>query len=897
MNTLTQRQIQAQVSAIRRSLKNGAQHFAIQSAGDWQGSDSLVIDGVDHLVLPCMSDLQLREALLQAEKENKPSVLLCSMNSETIGEDVMDRLAKRRVFSPQVREMVAELFSVSPTRIDPRVLKTKVLMTGLLELVPPDGYPPVPGGTLDLQTAWLALLGRLMGERVETPGLTRFLEWTLTDDKLHRLVTMEAELKQAFVDWFARSKGESVRFMMTAIDSGSGPDLVPLGAALGLVFDSKHHRSADHQAARGRLERYFQHREIDPESARAWARASEAILTQMEGGREHSQRRQLLNRLDDLLGDLGLKDHAWVSHHSPLGLEQRYQQAGQALRQAIGAKSSARLDEVRGGITMIRKHLLGEADPERLARFEMACRLIRWLQTTGMTPSGRDLDAMVVDYHRDGGFIDWARNRLKETDESPEIQQAYDAILKRVEQRATAFEKEFARQLQDWTRNDGKSPRLTLIEDVLQDVVTPVAKQQPVLMLVLDGMSVAVFRQLLQDILRHDWTEIVNESMGLPRPVLATLPSVTSISRRALFLGRLDPATNGTEEGEFKKNDLLFHQSGSQVRPQLFKMGDLSDDHQGGIAAKVRSAIADRKCRVVSVVINAIDDHLDSGKQVDFNWTRNTIRGLRDLLRQASDAERWVIMTSDHGHVLDFSTRQLPSAKDGRGDRFRSPGGKPGEGELEFEGTRIYKATGNNRITLACAADIRYGKDKRGYHGGANPQEMVVPLAILSDVRAPVRVHEGWDEVPSYQPAWWRIDSSDSTPAPATRPRPEMAVAGLDLFEQASAKASAGPVWIAALLKSPIYKDQSKLAVRGAPGGELMTKLLAGLDARGGTAVKQALAQELGMPPFRLDGLIQNVSRILNVDGYEVITLDRTSDTVSLNVDLLRTQFDLKDKS
>ncbi len=38
----------------------------------------------------------------------------------------------------------------------------------------------------------------------------------------------------------------------------------------------------------------------------------------------------------------------------------------------------------------------------------------------------------------------------------------------------------------------------------------------------------------------------------------------------------------------------------------------------------------------------------------------------------------------------------------------------------------------------------------------------------------------------------------------------------------------------------------------------------------------------------------ENVSRILNVDGYEVIVFDRASDTITLNVGLLRTQFDLK---
>ncbi len=892
MSLLSDKQIQAQVSAIRRTLKTGPQHFAIRSSGAWTGPDRMFIDGVEHLILPCISDLQIREALRQAEMENKPSVLLCTMGDEVLGDDVVDRLAKRRVFSPQVREMIAELFSVSPTRIDPRVLKSKVLMNALLDRVPSEGYSPVASGTLDVQTAWLTLLGRMIGEAVETPSLTKLLEWSLSADKLRSLSDMETDLKSAFINWFVRSKGESMRFMMAAIDSGFGSDLVPLGAALGLVFDPKHHRDAEHQTARGRLERYFQHREIDAEGARAWFRASTAILSQMNDESENLARRALLNRLDELLAKLSISDSAWISHHSPLGLEQRYQQVGQALRQALSSKSSSGLDEVRGAITMIRRHLLGEADTERLSRVEMACRLIRWIHTTEMRGSKEALDTMVVDYHSDGGFIDWARNRLKETDESPEVQKAYDAILKRVEERAENFEESFALQLQDWTRNEHQSKRFTLIEDVLSEVVTPVSKQQPVLLLVLDGMSVAVFRQLLQDILRHDWTEIIQEEVGLPCPVLATLPSVTSISRRALFLGRLDPATNGTEEGEFKKNDSLFQGSGSQVRPQLFKMGDLADEGNGGIATGVRKAIADKKCRVVSVVLNAIDDHLDSGKQVDFVWTRNTIRGLRDLLRQSADAERLVIMTSDHGHILDFGTKQVTSAKDGRGDRFRSADGKLEKGELEFEGSRVNQGNGSNRITLACAAGIRYGKGKRGYHGGANPQEMVVPLAILSDVRSDVP--EGWTEVPSYQPDWWRIDASDTAPSSATKAKPEKAVEGLDLFEQAGTNALAQEAgWIASLLESPIYLEQSKLAVRGAPAAELMTKLLQGLDGRGGSAVKQALAQELGMPLFRVDGLIQNVSRILNVDGYEVIAFDRASDTVILNVGLLRTQFDL----
>ena len=54
------------------------------------------------------------------------------------------------------------------------------------------------------------------------------------------------------------------------------------------------------------------------------------------------------------------------------------------------------------------------------------------------------------------------------------------------------------------------------------------------------------------------------------------------------------------------------------------------------------------------------------------------------------------------------------------------------EGEVLFEGVRVEKAVGQRKVVLAWSGDVRYGAKKRGYHGGANPQEMVVPFAILS---------------------------------------------------------------------------------------------------------------------------------------------------------------------
>jgi hypothetical protein len=601
--------------------------------------------------------------------------------------------------------------------------------------------------------------------------------------------------------------------------------------------------------------------------------------------------RGLVKRLDTLIADLKLQEFFYLSNYSPMGMAGRFDRLGSALQDAVKGKSSAVMENVRTCLVHIGDHVLAPIEQDRLSRAEMAFRLIRWLKTMTPPDPKAPLPELAEYYYRDGGFLDWARNRLREMDVSGQMQAAFQQILEQVDGPILKLEEGFVRKLADWTKGEEQSSRLTCIEDVLSKMVVPVAKEYPVLLLVLDGMSVAVFRQLLRDIERQDWAELANDVLAVPRPVLATLPSVTQISRRALFLGRLEATKSGTEKGEFSNNDFLFQATGSQVRPKLFLKGDLHEDGHGGLASEVRTAIAEKKCRVVGVVVNAIDDHLDSGDQVVFTWSMDRIKPLRELLKLAADSGRLVLMTSDHGHVLDFGTRQLNAAGGDAGDRNRGDADSLSDGELSFEGVRVEKAIGQKKVALAWRGDVRYGPKKRGYHGGANPQEMVVPFAILS----------GWKEIPPYEPEWWRITAGDvtlaSTAAEIARSKKAEVetVKGLDLFEQAKAKKrEISKDWIDALVESQIYQEQLKLAVRGGSVQEVMVMLLRTIDARGGSIMKAPLAQALGVPLFRIDGLVQNISRILNVDGYEVLSFERTTETISLNTNLLKTQFEIK---
>jgi hypothetical protein len=105
--------------------------------------------------------------------------------------------------------------------------------------------------------------------------------------------------------------------------------------------------------------------------------------------------------------------------------------------------------------------------------------------------------------------------------------------------------------------------------------------------------------------------------------------------------------------------------------------------------------------------------------------------------------------------------------------------------------------------------------------------------------------------------------------------------------------ASSPGTWIDELLASPVFVNQLKQAGRAAPSVERIKSLLSALDERGGTVLRQALAQKLGESELRMPGLIAALRRILNVDGYSVLSVDDASGSVILNRQLLEIQFEL----
>ena len=890
--SLTEGQIKAQVRSLRQKSDGGPRAVAIRTTTRWNGPERIEIEGVVHRVAYCHSDLEVRSLLRGGREDGIPVVALCPFESAKLADDVLARFAKRRILSPEPGEQLVSLFEVMG--VDPRVLASRQLVNALVEYAPSDGYPPVATGYLDLQTAWSELIHRFLGDRTLASSLARLLESSANPDFVRRFDTFPADVRDAFFKWAAENVDPTFTWVAPLVVAKKLADLIPIGLLLDLLLLDELKGHSDVKVAWARLESWFAGHSVDQAAARSWATAAKGVfgfLRQRSG--VNSVIARTLTRLDDILAELRIPELAAASEFSPAGFERRIQSFANALAGSMktGVDLVKEVPKVSNCLRSLSDHLLATDHAKRVARCEMAVRLTRWLGTTGYGTAAASLDAMVTTYTQVGGFVDWARSIIQEGDEDASLNKAFTALLGRVDSGCAAFEANFAIKVAEWHQIGGQPGASFLpIESTLDHLAGPITGKAPCLLLVMDGMSMAVFRELIGDLTeRGKWLETNPEQIAVPSALLATVPSVTEISRRALMRGELKSASKPTEQSAFDSNDRLFALTGGASRPKLFLKGSLQNGDQAGLSEEIKEAVSSKKRRLVAVVLNAIDDHLSGSDQVATRWNLEVIQPLGELLRLAAEAGRTIILTSDHGHILERKTT-LKSGVGQGGDRYRLDGGPVVDGEIRIKGNRVSAALGTDEVTAAWSRDIRYAAKKRGYHGGASPQEMVIPLAVLRHLKSDLP--PGWQDVsPSpYRPDWWRL--TDAGAAPTVVPLPSRPSAKVrnepDLFDQIQASPSRN-AWITQLLEGDVYQEVSRRGVRGTPALPEVTRFLEALVDRNGNVPQEALAEKLGLPFLRLGGYVQNLARIFNVDGYEVLAIE--SGSVMLNVPLLKKQF------
>jgi hypothetical protein len=893
--TVSVPQIAAQLEAVL-SREPSALAVAIRSSTKLAWPESINQRGRRFALRWCDSMLAMREALCEVEQADPSEVglvLLTPLGTNEIAEDIAARLARCRVFQPEGWEIVRQLFGAK--EIDARLGRYSWMPQVLVDGSAQGNYTPVANGFLDLETAWKELLQRYLQLDAARPDATDLLRWTMQPTTDASINLLPEAAKPDALRWLGESAGTAGNMVLACVKAGRTGDAVPLGLVCGVLYAA----AGEGQAALGhaaiRLERFVGDTHVGIAEGRAWAQAAQQLVR--EGGPDVY--RAALDRADALLNDLRVTEFAHLSDVLPKAFDQRMRSFAQLLNQHVQTPSDETLSAVEEAANHVLVHVLAASQPQRADRVEMARRMARWIvRPASSAATVADLVSWQAD---EGAFVDWARFRLLGGDELVEVSHAYEALRSTIIARRNALGQRFAQSLQRWNAQPPAiDARIVPLESVLDRVVAPLAALQPVLLLVIDGLSTSIFRELFAKPERLGWAEMVPASSARPLAGVAAFPTVTEVSRATLLCGKLCSGTASLEKTGFSTHTALLAHSRADTPPKLFHKGDLSDSTN--LSNDVRTAIANPQQRIVGLVYNAVDDHLSGPDQLNQRWTLEDLRLILPILREAKEARRIVIVTADHGHLLEDGTTQTAG---GESDRWRSGNGS-GSGnsnEIVLSGGRVRTASGATSVACLWSESVRYAGRKNGYHGGVSLQEVTVPLSIL--VPFGMNLPE-WQPALPAQPEWWDLPNlaapalaaTLTTVAPrATSRKPAPVSAAQDqLFDSPVAPipaASPPPAgdWISALLQSPVYTSQRSLAARVAPPDVQIRLLLTALAERGGKLSRAALAQRLSMPEIRLTGMLSAARRVLNVDQAAVMLIDEAAGTVELNKILLVQQF------
>lgn len=895
-------QIRAQVANIRKRAGE-ARVFGIHTQGRWTGQPRQQFGEEIYHIAQCDSTLAMRVVLQEEMPEVAVKVLVTGVAPERIDSDILVRLARRKFYPIDNWQIVKELFQAR--HIDPRVNDHTWMAERLVELAPVHGYPPVPSGVLDAETVWAILLQRQLGMAIARPDMVDLLKWSMDEENCRRYRSSEESFREAAQPWLAQSAGGTAEAVLECVRVNQEPEALAVGLALAVVY---HERAAGKlDRAAGRMEKYVGSARLNETIARRWAAAAtEVVRLHLPDPRV---RADWLQRADQILEAVEAVDHAHLSITSPKGFEQRLGRYGELVKTALAAQVSEVPPAATEAYREVVEHEQArwQRQSRRLERVEMSARLLRWL-VRHRDANGTDAASLAEAAQQHalwGSYVDWARHTLLGGEPRRELADAYVQLVARVREIREKQNQRFAVLLRDWIAAGSRPDGVIPLERTLDEVVAPLAGQCPVLVLVIDGMSFAVFRELAEDLTRQDWAEIRRDDCSPVWPGIAALPSVTEVCRTSLLCGRLQQGQASDERVGFAEHSALVRACRTGPPPVLFHKDALQAGDETALAAGVVEEIASARRRIVGVVINAVDDHLLKGDQLDVRWSGEEIKVLPLLLHEARAAGRLVILVSDHGHVLDYQTQQR---KQDTSDRWRAGDGAPAEGEILLAGDRVVLPA-DHRLIAPWSEKIRYSMKKNGYHGGVTMQEVVIPVAVLS---ARDDLPDGWSEPAADTPDWWFVPLEDQPPVAVEPPvptkrtprkKPPGMLFDLEADEAAAtespavsprpASTSAAPGWLDALFASPVFAEQKRLGGRIPPSDESIRKLLVSLMEQGGKLTSAALAVKLQQPSFRLPGLLAAIQRILNVEGYPILTRDEASDTIQLNRELLGKQFDL----
>jgi hypothetical protein len=862
------------------------------------------------------SALAAREVLAE-HRDGDWLVVVTDRDDDDLGAGICAHFVWQRLRSPDPWEAVRHRFSA--TGIDPALTsgeQSRDLAAALLAATPATGWPAAPAGVLTRTHALGAVASTHLGFEGDTADVLGVLRWSMTAQSVVALGELRRSvgdlLADTTLDWIAERAGAAAPPIRVLLARGELTDIVPLGVVLHLLTaaDSLDEQAAHRaQLALVRLEARWGDAVPGAAALTALGQAAGALVSDLvHDRRADADVQRALDRADAILAQLQATPLARHSELLASGLRARFVVLAEALRRTVGPQAGAdAMDAVEAAWSGVCAHRLGATAALR-EPFEAAVRLGRWLalpEPADPPTGGAAMLGALARHHLDAGaWADSAVNDAFGGVDDPELSPALQAVVSAAQGRRRRQERRFAAGLAaaPFTSGDGlpsDAGTVWYLERLLPSGVIPLAKKTPVLLLVMDGMSAAAATEILADATtRLGWLEAALPGANAEHraAALSVLPSLTEVSRASLVCGRLVRGQQAVEQNGYAE---LTAQSG-KITARLFHKKGIDTTAAGwALSHDVGEALDDTGLRLVTVVLNTIDDALDRSDPAGTVWTADAVKHLEPLLARAAAAGRTVVMTADHGHVVERRQGTQRSYSDVSSGRSRSVTGTVERGEVEVTGPRVL--TDQHRAVLAVDDTLRYGPLKAGYHGGASAAEVVVPVAVLIPDEASNTA--GLALLPPQMPAWWLTPRPVPVPVERVVARPAGAKrrardeAGSTLFDlEPAAPAPAVTTTLGrAVVASTVYKGQRKVAGRLIVTDDQVARLVDALAVANATRLPPTLAaQALGVAQTRLRGALTQVQQLLNVEGYAVLAAEPATGVVVLDVQLLEEQFEVR---
>jgi hypothetical protein len=822
-------------------------------------------------------------------------VITTAVEDHHFGWDLLAYAVQRRVLSVDRLQIIAQRFGARD--VDSRIRQEHWLVDGLLDAEPTDGWPRT-GSVLTRDRAIRALIGVRLGHAVfseDAVDIGTLLDFSLDSAATARFAALPQPERDGMTDWLAHTVGDAAGLLLRLAAEGRASDAMPLGivgtAAVGsdaspaaaLAFGGllggvrPAQLGAFAEAVEGALERWVSEAES---GARNSGVARDKVLT-------------VTRRADELAATAGLTTELTGNQFLPSALKARFHHFAAALTAAVDG--TGELSAVEDARRLLCAHHLARLESERIRVVDMALRLVRWLALP--TPELTSVADAMERYGTEWAWVDRALNTVWVGDPAadPALGRAYQMVCRAVRERRTAMDEAFAVHVERWSKYAciDDSGGCLLIERVLDEVVVPLAREKPPLVVVLDGMSGAVAADLAEHLAERRWEEVSPSSHRIA--AVSAIPSVTRASRPSLLTGTLTTGDQAVEKNGFAD---FWKQRGGNRSGQLFHKADIAGEAGHRLSDELLAALAEES-GVVAVVLNTIDAALDHGREGDrTRWQPTDITYLPELLDAARNYGRPVVLVSDHGHVLDRAENTLVPADGVESARWRV--GAPAEGELALSGPRVL--LGDGSVVVPWREDIRYTNRKAGYHGGVAMAELAVPVLIFTPAASGI-APGGWSTLASdsVEPRWWqrRVDEpkSSETPKASRRKRVHKAqpdelslftVDGNDTGGAASGVVER-PSFGEQVVASEVYAAQHALLPKP-PNREVVAAVVDALVDAGNRLPLSTVAELAGRKGRGLRSFATILQRLLNVDSYPVLT-DEGEQWLVLDFDTLCLQF------